>query len=234
MSDVPRLLALVPARGGSQGLPRKNARTLGSRPLLGWTADAIRASGVTATAVLSTDDEELAEIGRSVGLEVPFMRPAELANATASALAVVEHALEWFAARGQEFDLVAYLQPTSPFRPATALSDAIERLRDSSVPGVIGVMKIDRSPSVLFYADEIGRLSPLSQTQPVQTRRQDVRALLTPNGALYVTRTSVIRAERTLFPAGTVGMPMNQIASLDIDDATDWALAEAIVAAGLA
>jgi CMP-N,N'-diacetyllegionaminic acid synthase len=227
------LLALVPARGGSKGLPRKNAKTLGDLPLLGWTAEAIRASGVQfGASVLSTDDAELAELGRAVGLDVPFLRPAELANDTASALAVVEHALGWFAERGREFDAVAWLQPTSPFRPPSSLGEAISMLARENVPAVIGVKDLHRSPSVLFHADRDQRLVPLSDGE-AQSRRQDVPALVTPNGALYVVKTNAIRASHTLFPPGSIGISMDQISSLDIDDAMDWAIAEAVVAAGL-
>lgn len=228
------LLAIVPARGGSKGLPRKNARTLGDLPLLGWTAEAVRASGVTPAAlVLSTDDDELAAIGRAVGLDVPYLRPPDLASDTASALAVVEHALDWFAREQQrEFHAVAWLQPTSPFRPPSALAEAMQLIKRADVPAVIGVKDLHRSPSVLYHSDVERRLTPLSDESP-QDRRQDVRPLLTPNGALYVIKTETIRRDKTLFPAHAIGIAMDQIASVDIDDATDWALAEAIVAAGL-
>lgn len=231
MSD---LLAIVPARGGSKGLPGKNARTLGDLPLLGWTAEAVRASGIAPRAsILSTDDPELAAIGRAVGLEVPFLRPAELAADTTSALAVVEHALAWFAReRALEFAAVAWLQPTSPFRPPAALAEAMRALDRGDVPAVIGVKDLHRAPSVLYHADAELRLAPLSD-EPAQQRRQDVRPLFTPNGALYVTRTDTIRTQHSLFPPGSRAIVMDQIASIDIDDATDWAIAEAVVAAGL-
>lgn len=229
------LLAIVPARGGSKGLPGKNARTLGDLPLLGWTVEAVRASKIEHAAfILSTDDAELAAIGRAVGLEVPFLRPAELANDTASALAVVDHALDWFARERQlEFGAVAWLQPTSPFRPPSALAEAVRLIERDDVPAVIGVKDLHRSPSVLYHADAERRLTPLSATEPQQERRQNVTSLLTPNGALYVTKTETIRASRTLFPAGTLAIVMDQIASIDIDDATDWAIAEAVIAKGL-
>jgi N-acylneuraminate cytidylyltransferase/CMP-N,N'-diacetyllegionaminic acid synthase len=233
MEVVADLLVLVPARGGSKGLPGKNARVLGDLPLLGWTREAVRASCVDATCILSTDDDELAAIGRSVGLDVPFQRPAELASDTASALAVVDHALDWFAReRGTTFHAVAWLQPTSPFRPPHALATAMQLLAGDDVPAVIGVKDLHRSPSVLYHADAAMRLTPLSD-DPQQIRRQDVRPLVTPNGALYVTKVETIRQARSLYPARTIGIAMDQIESIDIDDATDWALAEAVVRAGL-
>src|SRR5688500_5412799 len=217
LGRVSDLLAIVPARGGSKGLPRKNARVLGDLPVLGWTVEAVRASGVQPAALmLSTDDEELADIGVSVGLDVPFMRPPELASDTADALAVVDHALDWFAReRGREFDAVAWLQPTSPFRPPAALAEAMRLIERGDVPAVIGVKDLHRSLSVLYRADDQRKLTPVSADEPQQSRRQDVRPLLTPNGALYVTTTATIRSARTLFPPGTHGIVMDQIASID-------------------
>ena len=231
---VADLLAIVPARGGSKGLPRKNARTLGDLPLLAWTVESVRASGIEPAAfILSTDDDELATIGRAIGLDVPFMRPAELANDSASALAVVEHAIDWFAReRQREFGAVAWFQPTSPFRTPGVLTEAVQLIERENVPAVIGVKDLHRSPSVLFHPDANRALTPLSGDEP-QRRRQDVRPLLTPNGALYLVKTDVIKREKTLFPPGAIGVVMDQIASLDIDDETDWSIAEAMIAAGL-
>jgi N-acylneuraminate cytidylyltransferase/CMP-N,N'-diacetyllegionaminic acid synthase len=225
------LLTLVPARGGSKGLPGKNARTLGDRPLLGWTAEFVRASGVPARLVLSTDDPQLADLGKSVGLEVPFLRPAELATDEATSLAVVEHALDWFAERGIELSVVALLQPTSPFRPAGVLAEAMQLIA-AGAPAVVGVKDLHRATSSLYRANADRTLTRLGGGDG-GTRRQDARPLLTPNGALYVTTTAALRSARTFVPDGTIGIVMDQIASIDIDDATDWALAEAVVAAGL-
>ncbi len=229
------LLAIVPARGGSKGLPGKNARTLGDWPLLRWTVEAVRASGVTPDAfILSTDDDALATIGRASGLDVPFSRPAALANDTATALSVVEHALDWFEKeRATSFDAVMWLQPTSPFREPSAITQAIELIRRDDVDAVLGTKLLHRSPSVLYYADDAQRLTPLASDLPQQTRRQDIRDLHTPNGALYVTKVSALRRTGSLYPPGTIAIPMNQIASLDIDDALDWALAEAVAIQGL-
>jgi CMP-N,N'-diacetyllegionaminic acid synthase len=130
----------VPARGGSKGLPRKNARILGDIPLLGWTAEAVKRSGLSeATCMLSTDDEGSADIGRRVGLKVPFMRPSELAEDETTAGAVALHALDWMAQKtGVLTGFVMLLQPTSPFRPPEFLSQALKILEDPLIDGVIG------------------------------------------------------------------------------------------------
>lgn len=228
------LLALVPARGGSKGLPRKNARRLGDLPLLGWTAEAARASGAGGALWLSTDDEEIAAIGREVGLEVPFLRPAELSTDEAGAVGVALHALDRYAAtHGGDPDDLLLLQPTSPFRPPAAIAEARARLeREPALDAVLGVKAIYRTLSTLFHAADDMRLAPVAAVERA-TRRQEVRALYTPNGALYLIRTTALRRERTFFPERTAGLLLDEIASIDIDHPTDWAIAEAVAAAGI-
>jgi CMP-N,N'-diacetyllegionaminic acid synthase len=228
------VLIVIPARGGSKGLPRKNARRLGDLPLLGWTAEAIRRSGLNgAVSVLSTDDREIAEIGKSVGLEVPFLRPPELATDTATPESVALHALDWLAAkRGFSASALMLLQPTSPFRPPSSLSEAVAMLSDATVKGVLGVKAIHRSLRTLFFADDRKRLSPVDAGISIGTRRQDQKTLYTPNGTLYLVSSDVLRSGQTFFPDGCRALVMDQIASLDIDDPVDWEIAEAIAAAG--
>lgn len=231
---APGLLILVPARGGSKGLPGKNTRLLGGLPLLAWTARAIAASGISARAVLSTDDPGIAEVGRAHGLETPFLRPAALATDTAAMLDVVDHALGWLESR-ESFHPAAImlLQPTSPFRRPERLRQALELLSRPETDGVIGVRRIDRSLSVMYREDPTGCLDPLAPWDD-RTRRQDVRPLLTPNGTLYLVTTLALAAHRRLFPPRLRPLPTDAVEAIDIDTAEDWALAEAVVAAGLA
>ncbi len=223
------VLVVIPARGGSKGLPGKNIKPLGGLPLLGWSAEALRQSHLReARCLLSTDDTSIANAGRACGLTVPFLRPAALAGDTASSLDVVLHALDWLADEHDEQPpWVLLLQPTSPFRPPAAIDRALEMLRDDpSLDAVIGVKALHRSPGSLFLPDARGRLQPLGDDGI--TRRQDSPGLLTPNGALYLVRSAVLRAGGNFFPPATAPLPMDTIASLDIDDATDWAMAEAL------
>jgi CMP-N,N'-diacetyllegionaminic acid synthase len=231
---APGLLILVPARGGSKGLPGKNTRPLGGLPLLAWTARAIAASGVAARAVLSTDDPAIAEVGRAHGLEAPFLRPAALATDTAGSFEVVEHAVDWLAREaGYHPSAVMLLQPTCPFRRPERLRQAIELLGRPDTEGVIGVRRIDRSLSVMYREDEGGALEPLAPWDD-RIRRQDVRPLLTPSGTLYLVTTPALAAHRRLFPPRLRPLPTDAVEAVDIDTAEDWALAEAVVGAGLA
>src|SRR5438477_7168262 len=120
-----RVLGLIPARGGSKGVPGKNIRMLGGKPLLQYTAEsALRSARLTKT-ILSTDDDRIAEVGRTCGLEVPFIRPAELAEDSTPTLPVIKHALEWMEDQGMRFDAVCLLQPTSPFRKSSDIDGCI-------------------------------------------------------------------------------------------------------------
>ena len=229
------VLIVIPARGGSKGFPRKNARLLAGIPLLGWTADAVRAARLDeAVCVLSTDDEEIADIGRSVGLDVPFLRPALLATDDASAQSVALHALDWVSShRGFAPTAVMWLQPTSPFRMPSALSDAVAMMSESAFAGVIGVKAVYRSLRTLFYGNERMELIAIDAAAELYTQRQSLEPLLTPNGALYLVPARELRSSGGFVPRGCRGMVMDQISSLDIDDAVDWAMAEALAAAGL-
>lgn len=231
---APGLLILVPARGGSKGLPGKNTRPLGGLPLLAWTARAIAASGVAARAVLSTDDPGIAEVGRAHGLETPFLRPAPLATDTAGSFEVVEHAVDWLAREASYHpSAVMLLQPTCPFRRPERLRQAMDLLARPDTDGVIGVRRIDRSLSVMYREDEGGALEPLARWDD-RIRRQDVRPLLTPSGTLYLVTADALARHRRLFPPRLRPLPTDAVEAIDIDTAEDWALAEAVVAAGLA
>lgn len=232
-APTPGLLILVPARAGSKGLPGKNLKPLGGLPLLAWTARTIAASGVGARAVLTTEDSEIAAVGRAHGLETPFLRPAELASDTASMVDVVEHAVGWMEREGGFVpSAIMLLQPTCPFRKPERIRQALDLLALPSTEGVIGVKRIDRSLSVMYQAGPDGALAPLAPWDE-RTRRQDVRPLLTPNGTLYLTTRESLVRHRRLFPPRLRGLVTDHIESIDIDTPEDWALAEAVVAAGL-
>lgn len=232
--EAPGLLILVPARAGSKGLLGKNVKPLGGVPLLGWTARCIAASRVRARALLSTDDPALAEVGRAHGLETPFLRPAELATDTAGMLEVVDHAIGWLEAHeGFHPSAVMLLQPTCPFRKPERLRHALMLLAQPGTDGVIGVRSIERSLAVMYRPRPDGLLEPLAPWDD-QTRRQAVTPLLTPNGTLYLTTRESLDHHRRLFPPRLRPLHTGHVEGIDIDTPEDWALAEAVVAAGLA
>ncbi|MCI0730285.1 MAG: acylneuraminate cytidylyltransferase family protein, partial [Chloroflexi bacterium] len=137
-----RVLGLIPARGGSKGVPRKNIRLLCGKPLLQYTAESALAARRLSRVILSTEDEEIAEVGRRCGLDVPFLRPAELAQDDTAALPVVQHALRWLEAQGEWFDAICFLQPTCPLRRAEDIDACITLLEERNADTVVSVLAV--------------------------------------------------------------------------------------------
>ena len=227
-----RVLGLVPARGGSKGLSRKNVRCLGEQPLLAYTArSALEARRLTRV-VLSTDDAEIAAVGHRVGLEVPFLRPPGLALDDTPMVPVVRHALEALESNGERYDAVCLLQPTVPFREATEIDRCVELLQESTADTVITVAAVPviYNPHWVFLADAEGflRLST-GEAEPIG-RRQDLPPAYHRDGSVYVTRREVVMGQATLFGARVLGHSVQRTAHVNIDGPADWAVAESIAA----
>jgi len=220
-----RVLAVVPARGGSKRLPGKNLRRLGGLSLLGWTARCARAAGLEAP-LLTTDDAAIAEEGRRHGCTVPFLRPAALAGDDTPTAPAILHTLDWHHdEHGSDPGLLVLLQPTSPFRPPDLVRAGIDLLRRSPEADAVVAMKPLHVALGHVYCAAEGLAAPVipgaSETAYV------------PSGALYVIRPSALRREGTFMPSRCLVLPHTGLATLDIDTEEDWALAEAAVAAGL-
>lgn len=227
MRTLTELLIIVPARGGSRRIPGKNLRQLGGKSLLAHTADAVRASGLQAPVLLTTDHEGIAEEGRRLGWQVPFRRPAELAGDSAPTVDAVLHALDWWRTEwGEDPAAVMVLQPTSPFRGGDCLAAGIARLRArQEVDCVIAMTESHLPPARLYLVGEDGIGEALSPDLR--------RPVYWPNGALYLTRTAAIRKERKLYTHAILPLVLEAWRALDIDTEADWRVAEALLAAGL-
>jgi CMP-N,N'-diacetyllegionaminic acid synthase len=219
-------LGVIPARGGSKGVPGKNLRALAGRPLLAYTADAALASRRLSRVVLSTDDETIAEAGRALGLEVPFMRPADLALDVTPMLPVLQHAAAAVTTAAFVPAAVVLLQPTSPLRRAEHIDAALDLLESSGADSVVSVVEVPHqfSPvSVMTLVD--GRLKPFGDG-PTITRRQDKPRVYARNGpAVLATRAAVLTGG-SLYGDDCRPLVMNARASIDIDDADDFDYAE--------
>ncbi len=226
-----RDLGLIPARGGSKGVPRKNIRMLGGKPLLQYTAETARAARLLDRVVLSTDDEEIAEIGRGCMLEVPFMRPPELAADATPSLLVVKHALEWLANRGDVFEAVCLLQPTHPFRRAGDIDACITLLGESGADSVVTVLPVppEHNPHWVFFRGPDGMLHLSTGESTLIPRRQDLPPAFHREGSVYVTRRDVVLKEGSLLGSRVIGYPMDPEKSVNIDTLEDWARAEMLL-----
>jgi N-acylneuraminate cytidylyltransferase len=211
------VLALITARGGSKGLPGKNIRLAGGRPLIHYTIDAARGARTVDRVVLSSDDDAIIAAARAAGCEVPFRRPAHLATDEATSIDVVLHALDALPSH----DLVVLLQPTSPLRTGADIDAACARLAACDAPSCVSVTLAEHSPYWMYALDAGHRLQPLLRAAQA-TRRQDLPPAWRLNGAVYVARTAWLRRTRAFVGAGSVALEMPAARSLDIDTLDDF------------
>jgi CMP-N-acetylneuraminic acid synthetase len=223
------VLGMVPARGGSKGIPHKNLRMVAGRPLLAYTADAARGSRRLSRTIVSTDDEGIAEAARTLGLEVPFMRPSDLATDEAPMLPVLQHAAREMAQRGCAADAIVLLQPTSPLRRAEHIDAAIELLERTGADSIVSVIEVPHQFSpVSIMRLEDGHLRPY-EDGPLVTRRQNKPRLYARNGpAVLAVRTRVLEGG-SLYGDDCRPYVMPAADSLDVDTPDDLRLVELVL-----
>jgi CMP-N,N'-diacetyllegionaminic acid synthase len=224
------IIGLITARGGSKGIPGKNIALCVGRPLLAHTAVAALNAKSLDRVILSTDDPTIASVGKEWGLDVPFVRPTELASDKASSLSVMAHALKWAQNEGTQVDAIVLLQPTSPLRVARHIDEAVALLLDSDADTVVSVMEVPHRfhPQSLMRIEE-DRLHPLIEGSEFVLRRQDLPTLYARNGpAILVIRPSQI-ATGNFYSGHTVPYVMSTVDSLDIDTPEDLEVAEAVM-----
>lgn len=232
MADAPRLLAVVPARGGSKRLPGKNLLPLHGRPLLRWTVEAALACGRFARVLVSTDDAAIAGEARGAGADVPWLRPAALATDTAATVDVLRHALEWQEREHGGVDAVVLLQPTSPFRRAADLHAAADAFAAHG-ERVVSVSPAHPHPAWCFRVED-GAMQPFLGWDGLRLRSQDLPAAWALNGSIYVIPAAALRAgEALLAPPLRALCQDHAAAAIDIDDAADFARAQAAAPAFL-
>ena len=222
-----RVLGLVPARAGSKGVPGKNTRLLGGRPLLAYTAEAARAATRLDRVVLSTEDPAIARLGEELGLDVAFVRPAALAGDATPMLDVLQHALAELDG-DRPYDAVCLLQPTSPFRPAGLVDRCVERFEATGADAVVTMVPVpaEHNPHWVYEPGTDGRLRlATGEAEPV-TRRQDLPPAYHRDGSVYVFAAAGVRAGH---PYGDhVEAVLGDAADVvNIDTPEDWARAEA-------
>ena len=225
------VLGIVPARGGSKGVPGKNVRPLAGRTLLEYTARAARESGVLDRVILSTDSPDIADTGRRAGLDVPFMRPSTLAADDTPMLPVIVHALESLAHDGWSPEIIVLLQPTSPLRRPDHIRDAVATLRDTKADSVVTVVEIPRhlSPDYVMRI-EGGRLQPFLLEGARVTRRQDARPAYSRDGTAYAFWRATIERVGSIYGEDCRPLLIDARESLSIDSAADWDAAERLLA----
>ena len=222
------VLGVIPARGGSKGIARKNIRLLGGKPLLIYTVSAARKSAYLSRLLLSTDDPEIAELGRAEGLDVPFLRPAELALDSTPMVDVVLHCIHWLQGHGEQYDAVCLLQPTSPLRSANTIDRCIAELWARDADCVVSVRPVptEYNPHWVYFADPDGQLRlSTGEREPIAARQQ-LPAALHRDGSIFVAKIQGVLARKSLYGERMLGVVSPEAEACDLDTEEQWKLLE--------
>lgn len=227
MIDGKRVLAVITARGGSKGLPRKNVLEVGGKPMVAWSVEAGRQSRYVDRLILSSDDNEIIAAARAADCEVPFKRPDSLAGDAIPIQDVLIHALDNLA---ETFDYLVLLQATSPLRGAADIDGAIETCLRTGAPACVSVTTPGKPPYWMYHVDAEGRMERVVEPPAEANRRQQLPPVTVLNGAVYVVRVDWFRAERTFVTGETRAWVMPPERSVDVDTRLDLIFARALMA----
>ena len=223
MIDENKIIAIIPARGGSKGLPRKNIRLLNGKPLIAWTIEAAHRSRYIDRVILSSEDDEIIAIAKAYNCDVPFKRNSNLATDDTSSIAVVIDALN----KCPGYGLVVLLQPTSPLRTTEDIDQALEKLNASNAPACVTVCETEQSPYWMFtlgYEERLKAIVPAVNF----TRRQEIPSTYMLNGAVYVARIKWLLDKKTFITTDTIAHVMPIARSIDIDTEHDFLKSQSI------
>ncbi len=225
-----RILGIIPARGGSKGVKRKNIKLLRGKPLIEYTINTVKKSTLLNHSIVSSDDDEIIAIANSLGIDTPFKRPDYLATDESPTIATVIHTLEYFQSQGIEYDAVCLLQVTNPFRTGEFIDEAIMKFKKSNTDSLISVLEVphEYNPHWIFEKNNDGNLKISTGESEIISRRQDLPKSYFRDGAIYITKSEVILNLKSLY-----GNSISYIESLketyvNIDMPEDWVLADEI------
>lgn len=224
-----RNIAIIPARSGSKGLKDKNIKPLNGKPLIAYTIEAAQKSNLFDEIFVSTDSEEYARIACECGANVPFLRSEELASDTASSWDVVKNSLVNYKKMGKEFESVALLQPTSPLRKFDDIINAFAQMKRMNANAIVAVCEVDHSPLWCNTLPEDNSLNKFLQQDLIKMPRQSLPTYYRINGALYIVKTEYLMANENIYAKKCYAMVMSKERSVDIDDAVDFKIAEALI-----
>jgi len=224
-----KILALIPARSGSKGLPEKNIKNLNGKPLIAWTIEEAKKSKYIDKIVVSTDSDAIADIAVKYGAQAPFKRPRELASDNAKMIDVVLHCIKFFQGAGNVYDIIILLQPTSPLRRADDIDGAIEFFIEKGAKAVVGVVECEYSPQLANILPKGLNMNNFFTKNISNKNRQELRAYYRINGAVYLADIGFIINNRDWYGPKTFAYIMKRENSVDIDNLFDFMLAEFIM-----
>lgn len=224
------ILGIIPARGGSKGVPGKNIKLLNNKPLIAYTIEEAKKSKYLNKVILSTDDKQIAEVGRKFGADIPFMRPHELAQDDSKAIDTYKFTLEKLKNDyNYQADILVVLQPTSPLRSHNDIDEAIELFLEKDADSVISMCEVEHSPYWYKNVNDNCQVKPFVDIKNHLANRQELPKVYRPNGAVYVFKTNLIINNYDYYTENTYAYIMSQEKSIDIDTKLDFILAETLI-----
>lgn len=221
-----RVLGVIPARGGSKGVPKKNIKLLGGKPLIQWSIEAATGSKIIDRVIVSTDCNEIASVSENLSCEVPFKRPGYLATDTANSIDVLIHAIE---SLESDYDWVVLLQPTSPFRSSHHIDEAFELMLKNLKKSCVGVVESNKSPEWMYWLSDDKKSLKKIIDKDSPTRRQDCKTSYVVNGAIYICKIDDLKKTMRVMNDDSLPYVMSEKDSLDIDSLIDLKMAEIIL-----
>ena len=223
-----KVLAVIPARSGSKGLKNKNIRNLCGHPLIAWTIKKAKQSKYIQKVVVSTDSEKISNIAKKYGAFVPFLRPKKYATDKANDFAVLDHALNFFKNKGENFDYIIMLQPTSPLRDLKDINNSIKKVLKENIEALVSVSKLDvHHPRFIYSLKNNNNLVPFSKKiRSSDIRRQDLEPLYFLEGSIYISKIKSLEKYKTFYHSKTKAYELPKWKSLEIDDLDDLNIAE--------
>tara|TARA_B110000503_G_C7030720_1_gene363867 strand:- start:25 stop:723 length:699 start_codon:yes stop_codon:yes gene_type:complete len=223
-----RILGVIPVRGGSKGVPHKNIKPLLGKPLLEYTAEVAQKSVLISRLIVSTDDPSISACAQGLNIEVPFIRPAHLAMDDTPTLAVLQHALSFYADQDQHFDAICLLQVTSPFRTVDFLNSALHKFINHDFDSLISVQKtpLEFHPNWAFFPKNDAVLELALPQENIISRRQELPVAYYRDGSIYITKTDIIMNQNSLFGSQIGFIEGPPEAAINIDTHADWKRAE--------
>jgi len=221
-------LAIIPARGGSKGLPGKNIKNLCGKPLISWSIDSARKSEYLDEVMVTTDSQEIADISKRCGANVPFLRPSCLASDTATTFDAVKHAIDFY---DNTFDYIVLLEPTSPLRKEGDIDNMIEKIVDSQdlFDSIVSIGEAHEHPSIMKKITETGQMMNYCPSLEMKSRRQDNDTAYFPYGVAYIVKTSVFMKEKTFYTRRCNSYKVDRHQCYEIDDIYDFLIIESIL-----
>lgn len=231
MINSQSILGIIPARGGSKGIPRKNIKSIAGKPLIVWTIDAANSSKYIDRIVVSTDSEEIASVSKKYGADIPFIRPKNLATDKASSEAVIYHTLDFILHNeGKKYDYFILLQPPTPLRTQKHIDESIEKfVNNPQAKSLVSICESLAHPYLMKIINDMGYVQDFIEQSTRIVTRQDLPPVFQLNGAIYIVRSDNFMANKSLYITPTSYYLMDKFSSIDIDDEFDFRIAEDIL-----